>query len=161
MKKIIGVLSFLFLFSCSNRNTVDLENLITNGNIQYWNYEWNRKYPDEFGKTYSFDKNGDLLKYFYVKKSGLRQIYSDEIENPYQWSIKSDLLFIDNEIYDSHEIYKMIYFNSDTIKLVNMKYKDTSLLLKETQKFDKLIEKKPNDLVIDSKTKDTVWIYTN
>lgn len=161
MKKNISILLFLFLFSCSNKNTVDLENLITNDNIQYWNYEWNRKYPDEFGKTYSFNKNGDLLKYLYVKKSGLRQIYSDEIENPYQWSIKSDLLFIDNEIYNIHEVYKIIYFSSDTIKLVNTKYKDTSILLKETQKFDKLIEIEPNDFVLDPKTKDTVWIFTN
>lgn len=158
MKKSIYILSILFLFGCSNRNTNDIENLITSNDVQYWNYEWNRKYPDEFGKTYSFNKNGELLKYLYVKKNGLRQIYSDDIENPYTWSIKSNVLFIDSEIYNIQEFYKVVYFSSDTIKLINVKYNDTSLLLKETQKFKTLIETRPSNFVINPKTKDTVWI---
>lgn len=161
MKKIIlHTFAFLFLLSCSER-TPNLNYLNSKDSIQYWNYEWKRNFPDEFGETFSFNKNGDLLKYFYVKQSGLRQIYWDDIENPYKWSIKSDSLLINNAGHDIHQAYGIIHFKGDTIKLVNSKFKDTSILIKVERKFDVLIKTKPNNnFLIDSKTKDTAWIFT-
>lgn len=159
MKKILSILSILLFFNCKKTNT-ELEHLIHNDSIQHWNYEWKRNYPDEFGETFGFNKNGDLLKYFYVKESGLRQIYWDDMENPYRWSIKSDSLLIDNAIHDIHQVYKIIHFNRDTIKLVNSKIKDTSLLLRVEKKFDVLIKTMPNTFLVNPKTKDTAWIFT-
>ena len=53
-----------------------------NDGVEYWNYEWKRNYPYDYGKTFAFYKNGDFLDYLYIKQNGVRQIYREDVEQP-------------------------------------------------------------------------------
>jgi hypothetical protein len=155
MKKIsVFIFAVLVLFSCSEK-TPDLIYLISKDSIQHWNYEWKRNFPDEFGKTYSFNKNGELLQYLYIKKNKKRVIYKNAFRNPKKWSVVADSSFVING-----DIFRIIYYNKDTIRLVNSRFNDTSLLLRTNTKFDVLIKTDLDDYILHPVSKDTVWIYS-
>lgn len=152
------LLLFLILTSC-NHSVKELKNLTTNDSIENWNYEWKRKYPNEFGRTYSFNKNGSLLKYSYIKVNGLREIYWENLEKADTWTIGSDSLLkfhkYNNNVY---EVYKIHMLSKDSIQLIDQKFKDTSFLIKEKKRFNLLIKSKPSNFVIDFDTKHTLWV---
>jgi hypothetical protein len=160
-RKIYLILTVLVIVvSCNNRKK-QFENLLSTGNIQYWNHEWKRNYPNEFGETFSFSKNGNLLKYFYLKESGLRKIYSEDNEKPYRWRITCDsiLQFYSAELIKT-ESYQILQFNNDSIKLIDLHSKDTSVLYKVKQSFNILVEMKPKKFMLNEQTKDTILILT-
>lgn len=155
MKKIIlHTFAILFLLSCSER-TPDLNYLISKDSIQYWNYEWKRNFPDEFGKTYSFNKNGELLQYLYIKKNKKLVIYKSALRNPKTWSVVKDSSLVING-----DLYKIINYNEDTIRLGNFRYKDTSLLIRTNVKFDIIVKNNQKKYVADPLTNDTVYLYS-
>lgn len=130
----------LFLISCVDQRVEKIKYFIDKDNIQYWNYEWKRKYTNEFGQTFRFENNGILLKYNYVKKNSERQVYREDIKTPYKWWLNSDTLVISDG--KSDDAYRIVYFRNNTVKLINTKFKDTSLLLRVNEKFKIVIKKK-------------------
>lgn len=158
MKKFL--LLFIFVFSsCSDRQAT-IEQLLTSDTIQNWNYEWKRNFPEEYGKTYSFNSNGDFLNYLYIKNNGVRKISVQDNENTYKWFVKRDsTLTIQNKKLNITDNYLIIKFNSDTIQLVNIKFNDTSFLLKEKKKFRIIFEDKSKNYLLHHRTNDTIYIF--
>ena len=147
MKKTVLLLS-IFIFSCTNKQK-EIEYFLCKDSIQYWNYEWKRNFPDEFGKTFSFNKNGNLNNYLFLKNSGLRKMYKEDVENLYKWSIHSDsILKIMDHKSNVFNTYVILKYSSDSIKLVDLEYKDTSFLYLEKKKFKILLEDKPKNYLI-------------
>ena len=79
MKRIL-VLVLCISFGCANKQK-ELEHLICRDSVQYWNYEWPRKRAEYYGFTFSFDKNGELIKYSYSKVKNKRWKFWD-IQDP-------------------------------------------------------------------------------
>jgi len=105
----------LFLTSCID-NTKDLKTLICNDSIQYWNYNMIRG-EQNIWFTFSFDKNGNVVKYSFNKKSNKRWIFSDYGYNrEFKWSVTSDSIF---EFMGVRE--KILRFTEDTIFTVSLK----------------------------------------
>ena len=160
MKKIL--LAFIFVFpSCSDRQS-KIEQLLTSDSIQNWNYEWKRNFPEEYGKTYSFNSNGDFLNYLYVKNNGVRKINLQNSEGAYRWFVTADsTLTIQNKKLNIFDKYLIIKYNSDTVQLVNLKFKDTSFLFKEKKNFKIVFEHKPKNYLLHKSSNDTIWILGN
>lgn len=158
MKKILLV--FIFVYSsCSDRQS-KMEQLLTSDSIQNWNYEWKRNFPEEYGKTYSFNSNGDFSNYLYIKNNGVRKIYLQNRDKTSRWLVTADsILTIQNKKLNIFDKYLIIKYNSDIIQLVNLKFKDTSYLLKENKNFKIVFENKPKNYLLRRRTCDTIWIF--
>ena len=77
-----------------------------------------------------------------------------------RWLVTADsILTIQNKKLNIFDKYLIIKYNSDTIQLVNLKFKDTSFLLKENKNFKIVFENKPKNYLLRSRTCDTIWIF--
>ncbi|MHA3789522.1 hypothetical protein ACX0HA_15025 [Flavobacterium hauense] len=113
MKKII-LIAILFC-ACSPKEN-NLKYLICKDSIQYWNYEWPRVRSEYYGFTFSFDKNGKVVKYSYDKEKNIRRLFTDGIDmSKEKWSISEDSIF--KFMKDSEKIIK---FNEDTIFAIDL-----------------------------------------
>ncbi|MEN2487941.1 hypothetical protein AAYQ05_09100 [Flavobacterium sp. B11] len=116
MKKVI-ILSLLISIGCTNKQK-ELEYLICKDSIQYWNYEWPRDRAEYYGFTFSFDKQGNVLKYSFNKEKNERRLFTD-IQNDNKWSITKDsiLSFMGGN-------KKIVKITPDTIYAINLKTKE-------------------------------------
>lgn len=114
-KIIYFIISCLILLSCSD-NQKKLKYLICKNDIQYWKYEWPRKRAEYYGFTFSFDKNGNVVKYSFNKVRNERWIFSDNL-NPEinKWSVTEDSIF--SNMGSSNKIIK---YTEDTIYTIDI-----------------------------------------
>lgn len=113
------VLNLLFvLVSCTDKKK-ELEYLICKDDIQYWNYEWPRDRAEYYGFTFSFDKDGNVVKYSYNKEKNERRLFWDiQDPNNNKWNITEDSIF--SFMGGSDKILKI---TPDTIYAINLKTK--------------------------------------
>jgi hypothetical protein len=110
----------LFLTSCID-NTEKLKSLICNDSIQYWDYNMIRG-KQNIWFTFSFDKNGNVIKYSFNKKSNKRWIFTDYgYDSKFKWSVTSDSIF---EFMGDKK--KILRYTKDTIYTISLKDQDKS-----------------------------------
>jgi hypothetical protein len=113
MKKII-LLLVLLCFGCANPKK-DLEYLICKDSIQYWNYEWPHYRSQFYGFTFSFNKNGKLLKYSFNKETNVRRFFGDEDFGYGNWNVTKDSILT---FMGARE--KIVSYSEDTIHAIKM-----------------------------------------
>lgn len=91
-KNVISILILFFLLGCSDKKG-ELEYLICNDSIQYWNYNMIRDKQNVWF-TFSFNKNGDVIKYSFNKKKNKRWFFDDNHVPGYgKWNVSKDSIF--------------------------------------------------------------------
>tara|TARA_B100001105_G_scaffold253107_1_gene246004 strand:- start:992 stop:1471 length:480 start_codon:yes stop_codon:yes gene_type:complete len=113
------ILLTILCVGCKNTER-ELQYLICKDSIQYWNYEWPRDRADKFGFTFSFDKEGNVLKYSYNKQTNRRSLFSDHpvLDPSMKWNVSADSIF--NLMGSSKKIVK---YNQDTIYAIDLRTK--------------------------------------
>ena len=87
--KFKSVIFLLIFTSCSN-SSEDMSYLICNDSIQYWDYNMIRE-EQNIWFTFSFNKNGEVVKYSYNKNKQLRWLFDDyHFQTKFTWSISND-----------------------------------------------------------------------
>lgn len=82
--------AFLLIFISCSSSSENMSNLICNDSIQYWNYNMIRDKQNVWF-TFSFNKNGEVLKYSYNKNKQIRWLFNDyHFETKFTWSISND-----------------------------------------------------------------------
>ena len=116
--KFFVLLNCCFLMSCSD-NPKKLQFLICNDNIQYWDYNMIRGEQNVWF-TFSFDKNGNVLKYSFNKKNNKRWLFVDYgYDKEFKWSVSKDSIF---KFMGNTE--KIIKFSGDTLFTYNLEDKE-------------------------------------
>lgn len=87
--KLKSIIFLLIFISCSS-SSENMSYLICNDSIEYWDYNMIRN-EQNIWFTFSFDKNGEVLKYSYRKDKQLRWLFNDyRFQTKFTWSISND-----------------------------------------------------------------------
>jgi hypothetical protein len=110
-RKILLLSIFIIsLVSCKN-NQKEMQFLICKDSIQYWNYEWPHYRSENYGFTFSFNKNGKILKYSFNKDTNERRFFADNHRPGYSnWNVSEDSILT---LFDSP--CKILKMTEDTI----------------------------------------------
>lgn len=142
MKKVL-ILFVLLCLSCTNKKQ-ELEYLICRDSIQFWNYEWPRDRSEFYGFTFSFDNEGNVIKYSYNKITNKRRVFTDHPRRfTNTWNVTKDSLFT---FFQSTE--KIVRYTDDTIFVVYPETKEKAYYVRVKGKLNiqKTTEVEKNEL---------------
>ncbi|WP_427873479.1 hypothetical protein [Flavobacterium sp. MMS24-S5] len=130
MKK--GLILFVLLcLSCTNKKQ-ELEYLICKDSIQFWNYEWPRDRSEFYSFTFSFDNEGNVVKYSYNKIKNKRIIFTDHPKQfKKKWNVTNDSIFT---FFGSAK--KIIRYTEDSIFVVYPETKEIGYFLRVKNKLN-------------------------
>lgn len=116
--KCFVLLNCFLCMSCLD-NSKKLHFLISNNNIKYWNYNMIRGEQNVWF-TFSFDKNGNVIKYSFNKKDNKRWLFADYgYDKEFKWSVSKDSIF---KFMGNTE--KIMKFSGDTLFTFNLEDKE-------------------------------------
>lgn len=130
MNKILIILSFIIVSSCSKKNK--LETIFITKQNEYWQYKDDCQ---SYGVYFKFNKKGDYDKYNRFINDGFELFNNDGdlMSGPRSWRIKNDSTFVWND-----EEYKIEKCNTEEIILSYYHYKEKYKKCKIT--FNKVVD---------------------
>lgn len=135
LRNLFIIFLIMLLSGCSSKEK-ELKYLICKDSIQYWNYEWARDRAAFYGFTFSFSKNGKVLKYSYNKITKKRRFFNDNyIPGLTNWKVSEDSILT---FYNSTE--KIIKYSEDTIYTFNIETKKKAHLVRVKDKLLNIVD---------------------